>query len=86
MFKSEKSIETFWIPTPQEPCYETQHTPKAAKRPERYKTETNPTVGVLFLQGTGTFLEMPNGEPNFPFFSMQRKHADNTYGSINELY
>ena len=41
MPKSEQSFETFWIPTPQECGYESQHTPNAANRPVRYKTESS---------------------------------------------
>ena len=39
MSKSEETIETFWIPTPEETGYETQHAPNAANRPKRCKTE-----------------------------------------------
>ena len=45
---------------------------------------TSPIIGKLFLQRNTTILGMRQGVLNFPFFSMQLKHADNTYSNINE--
>ena len=54
---------------------------------ERFIVMTNLTcalLGLLFLQKNSTILDMRQGVPNFPFFSMQLKHADNTCSNINE--
>ena len=45
---------------------------------------TSPLFGLLFLRTNSTILDMRQGVLNFSFFSMQLKHADNTYSNINE--
>ena len=42
---------------------------------------TNTLLGLHFLQKN-----MRQGVLNFPFFSMQLKHADNTYSNNEELF
>ena len=54
---------------------------------ERFIVMTNLTsaiFGLLFVQWKSTILYMRQGVLSFPFFSMQLKHADNTYWNINE--
>ena len=45
---------------------------------------TNPLIGLLFLQKNSTVLDVQQGLLIFPFFSIQLKHADNTYSNIIE--
>ena len=45
---------------------------------------TSPLIGLLFLQGNSTILDMRQGILNFPFFSMQLKNEDRTYPNVIE--
>ena len=45
---------------------------------------TSPLLGLLFLQRNSTILDMRQGIPNFPFFSMQLKNEDRTYPNVIE--
>ena len=45
---------------------------------------TSPLIGLLFLQRNSTILDMRQGIPNFPFFSMQLKNEDRTYPNVIE--
>ena len=46
----------------------------------------SPIFGLLLLQRSCTILDMRQGVLNFPIFSMQLKHADNTYFNTNEPF
>ena len=46
---------------------------------------TRPLVGLVFLKRNSTILDTHQGMLNFPFFSMQLKHADKTCSNINEF-
>ena len=45
----------------------------------------SPIIGLLFLQRNSTILDMRQEVHVFCFFSMQVKHADNTYSNNNEF-
>ena len=45
---------------------------------------TSPLIGLLFLQGNSSILDMRQGILNFPFFSMQLKNEDRTYPNVIE--
>ena len=45
---------------------------------------TGPIIGLMFLQGNHTVLDMRQGILNFPFFSMQLKTADHKYSNLLE--
>ena len=45
---------------------------------------TGPIIGLMFLQGNHTVLDMRQGILNFPFFSMQLKTADHKYSNVLE--
>ena len=44
----------------------------------------SPLIGRLLLQHNSTILDMRQGIPNFPFFSMQLKNEDRTYPNVIE--
>ena len=46
---------------------------------------TRRLIGLIFQQRNGTIPEMRHGVLNFPFFSMQLKHADYSFSNIYEL-
>ena len=45
---------------------------------------SSPIIGLMFLQRNHTVLDMRQGIPNFPFFSMQLKTADHKYSNVKE--
>ena len=54
---------------------------------ERFIVMTNlkiPLFGLLFVERNSSILDMRQRVLNFFFFSLQLKHADNTYSNINE--